>query len=245
MPYPLPSIIAAVQSCMQGGGGQSYADKIIALFGASLIGYWKLDEPSGTAVIDSSPQKQTNGLYSGGVSLANAVSPPGTPAPLFNGTNGVADVFSAGLASDFSGTEITLICWLKKEAHVNYKVLLYFNADSVNYVLLQQGGGANFLGFNYVAGGVSDGLVNLAATDGSWYCLGVTVSATADKAYGYVNGVQSAPHDTLGVWAGTIVGAKLGGFTGAYSNVWLAHCMLLNKAATPAEMLEVYNLGVS
>lgn len=218
-------------------GAPPFAERILDLFGAAVIGYWKLDEASGTAVIDSSPQMQTNGLYSGGVTLANALSPAGTLCPLFDGTNGKASAQSAGWAADFNGAEGSCAFFSKNVSHTNNEYILYFAVNSSNRVGFQQLGADGAFQWLYSAGGTADNK-NILSVPAGFHQHIMTWSATDDKVRHYVDGVESGAALTgLGIFAGSIATSDIGGLTGvSFANVNIAHLYFLNRAMTPTEV---------
>src|SRR5580765_1867960 len=118
----------------------SYADKVRAIFGSSLIDYRRLNEGAGTALIDSSPKLHANGTLSGATWTAGA-GPDGGYAPLFDGVNDYGDIYSAGLNADFNGQLLTLAMWFKVSAvgvwtDAANRVLLNLRVDVNNRLVI-------------------------------------------------------------------------------------------------------------
>ena len=89
----------------------NYAQRILSIAPNNIVGYWPLDEHSGTTVTDKSRQGN-NGSYTG-VTLNNAKGPDGRGIPFFDGTNDFGDIYSAALNSDFNGNEGAMMGWFK------------------------------------------------------------------------------------------------------------------------------------
>src|SRR5512133_1593966 len=91
------------------GGSTPYWQRIMTVFGSSVVAACPMNEASETAALDKSGHSY-NGVYTG-VDLANTPGPYGTgSAPLF-GAGDVVNAYSAGLAGAFNGAEGTLITW--------------------------------------------------------------------------------------------------------------------------------------
>jgi len=234
------------------GGKKSYRQKITALFGSSLIAYWPLDETSGSAAINYGTMGTAgNGAYTG-VDLANADGPTGTKtkAPFFDGANDFCNIYSAGLAGAFSGVEGTVLVWRKQfNLTPSNEGLALLQKDASNYIYIKKGSNSDIV-FSYVAGGTAKG-VEAAGLGAGWIMFALTWSASSDALIAYVSGVQTgATQNGLGIWAGALATKTciLGcagdiDFPGALYDGWICHAAILNRAATPAELLSVYTLG--
>lgn len=236
----------------------SYGRRVTNLFGSSLIGYWKLDEISGTTALDSSLQGN-DGAYAG-VSLANTALPPaiGGKAPRFDGANGVVNVYSAALNSNFNGAAGTVLIWARVSGSGVYedgtqRNTFRFLVDASNYVQIYKRGGSNDnrFGFEYVAGGTAISILPavFSLTTG-WVCYGITWNKAADEVRAWRNGAQVLTTQSgLGTWSGNlmnsqcVIGASSTGLTTPWDG-WLGHVILLNGAAAAAQIANVYSWGV-
>ena len=100
---------------IDGGFVDPYITKVLGIQSGNLIGYWPMDEKGGSVANDQSPENN-DGAYTG-VDLANAAGPTGIGlCPWWDGTNDVNDIYSAGFASDWSGNQHTISCWIKVNA---------------------------------------------------------------------------------------------------------------------------------
>ena len=230
------------------GTAGNFSTRVRDLFGTSLIGYWPMNEGAGAVSYDLSPQKN-NGAYTG-VTLANGALPAavGGYAPLFDGVNDYNNVLSAGLVADFSGAAGTMNILAKvsgvgvwTDSTIRYAGRIY--VDGSNYIGIYRNSTNNRASALYIAGGtvLSRNIDGLSTTE--YFMFGLTWDKAADAVKLYWNGSQSGSTITgLGTWAGTPATSLIGAATTVPANVWdgwLAHGMLLNKAATPAEMLQV------
>ncbi len=224
---------------------KSYTQKVIDLDSANLVGYWPLDETAGAVAYDRSGYNR-NGAYDG-CTLANATGPDGArPAPLFDGVNDLVNIFTAGLATAFIGTEATFALWTKV---LNAGT---WTDGSTRYGLyIADAGGANQY-FSYKAaapnnreengarmGGVwtDRTITGLASTD--WLHIAFTMSTTGAAGKSYLNGAQFGANTAAGVWAGPITSASIGAHSTPISfwSGWLAHVAVWKAALTPAQIL--------
>jgi hypothetical protein len=231
-------------------GGASYAAKIKALFGANLIGYWQMNEESGTNANDSSPEGN-DGTFTG-VTLANGAMPAkiGGYAPLFDGANDYVDIYSAGLNSDFNGQLFSVMMWTQwvyPDTTQRQAIRLKVNASNDFYMEYYNAG--TVLRCGYVAGGISK-LQNFTNTKPTtWVHLAATVSKSADQFIIYLNGTAvGSPSTGIGAWTGNLLSAQtiIGAAVTTPSNVFsghIGHVMMLNAAATPAQIAQVYHWG--
>ncbi len=217
--------------------------KILNQFGPSLIAYYPLWETIGNKIVDLSSNNRF-GAYEGNPVLNN-VPALCKNAPRFDGVNDVADVFSAGLASAFSGDEGTVIIQLKveKDEWVDGKNAYYLalRADSNNNIVLYKSA-RNQLEFAYTADGTRvSSTINDIATD-HWVTYAITWSKSHDRFLGYVAGESIYPAQTgLGDWVGELTSAEIAGYLNYADNFAkssISSVVLLNREATAGEIRE-------
>lgn len=237
--------------------GLSYAEKVIGLLGSSnVIGYWKMDEATGTTAADSSAEGN-NGTYSG-CTLANAAMPAaiGGSAPLFDGVNDVLDVYSAGLEADFSGAEGGFACWAKVfhagvwTDGVSRFVMRVSNSDNSDFFAIQRTSTNNQLVFRRQAGGVNSQITaSLSSTD--WLHLAITWSVSADTFKVFINGTQEGSTLTgLAAYSPNDFNTDrccIGSFQTASPNGvwngWVGHAWLTKTCPSDAEIAILYSWG--
>jgi hypothetical protein len=233
--------------------GQTYQRKTLNLFGASIIAYWPLWEPSGSVANDISGNAR-NGSYTG-VALGQTGIGDGHTAPLFDGTADFVNVYSAGLAGAFSGVAGSLMTWGKVSGagvwtDSTARYLLRLAADGNNQITLEKRSLNNTLRALYTANATVKG-TSPVFSGLTWFHFAITwdKNAGADgQVLVFLNGAQSGATQTgLGVWAGALAAATtvIGALDLLPSNGWsgyLAHVLLLNRAATPAEIASVYKV---
>lgn len=221
------------------GGGASYTVKVKALL---PIAYWPMAETSGTVITDESGNGR-NGAYkaSGEPLLGQTGIGDGRTAPLFDGTNDFANVFSASLQGAFNGAEGTLAIWFKVSAAGVWtdgvtRRLMYFQVDANNRVRFEKSTTNNQIAAVYTAGGTAKSVLWNNAGPTSLQHLAVTWSKSADQMKFYANGVQIGATQTgLGTWVGSLVSTttEVGASDTSGNNPWsgnLAHAAVWGSA---------------
>ena len=230
-----------------------YFQHIKRLFGTALIGYWPLDEAAGASTVTDYSGQGNDGTPSN-VTFGQAGIGDGRTGALFTpASNSYVDLFSAALAADVSVTELTLAIWAKVSAagvwtDSTFRTMMIFRADSNNEVEIYKPSSANALGVEYIGGGTSDFSTTTSYANTYWQHIALTLSKSADELKGYVNGVQAmATQSTLDTWSGALTAAILGAYTLVPASLWsgyLAHAILLNRAATAQEIAEAARISV-
>lgn len=232
---------------MRGGAGggapapPTVAQQVVTLFGSAIVSYLPMGETSGTVAQDAGANN-IDGAYVG-VDL-NHAQHLGTGAPFFDGVNDYVNWYSAGLAGAFNPASLTVAIWLKVNAAGVWtdgvaRRGITLLATGSNFVLMGRSATNNTLAFTYVAGGITD-QVTTTTTTTDWFHVALTVGSGILRAYR--DGVQvGTDQGTLGTWAGALsaTNTAVGAASTVPANVWHGwahHALLLNRAATPAEI---------
>ncbi len=226
--------------------GAKYWQRVKYVLPEALIGYWRMNEGSGTVIGDSSGNGFNGSTHSTGF-WGTGIG-DGETARGGNGVNNLDEVFSSGLAAAFNATAGSAMCWAKLGNWVTgtFRGLLEFYVDGNNYVSLRKSAADNTLELIYRAGGVTKNATVVMTPDTAWHCLVVTWDKGADVCRFFVDGVELASASGLGTWSGTIVNALIGnsGLGGDGWPGWWAHVALWSRALTPGEVLMLMS-GVS
>lgn len=210
MPLSHRGLARLVETLPAGGAAQSYTDRVLSY---SPIAYWRLNETAGGTATDSSGNGHT-GTYNG-VTLSATTGPDGsTPAPSFDGINDFVNVYSAGFAGAFNGSEGSLASWMKVVDWENAGYLCRFYVDAANRIRIGQSATDNTIEFNYRAGDVAKFVTVGSQTQTGWFHVAMTWTATGDEMQMYIDGAQvGGTQSSLGTWAGalsstqTVIGA--------------------------------------
>ena len=214
---------------------------------SSLIGFWPQDEQSGGVSYDRSGEGNV-GAYTGVTLEEPGVPGIGMTCPLFDGVNDYNNIFSAGLAADFSGVAGTMLLPVKMYSATewtdgNWHYFIHIYDDAQNYLRIVKHTTNNQLAWYYEAGNVQEiefkgGVVTL-----DWIWLGMTWDFNAGvdgEVIYYYNGAQQGLTDTgLGVFVGPPLIMIIGAFDTTPQlphKGWIGPVTLWTEAHTPAVM---------
>jgi lysophospholipase L1-like esterase len=229
-----------------------YQAQIKNLFGNALIGYWPLDEISGTTVLDVSGNGH-NGSYTDIAQLAaDSTGPFQSASPLF--TNSIANVYSAGFAGAFNPLEFTISLWVKMGAAWSDGAAHYlfgFSVDNNNEIILYKDATNHAITCAFVAGGTGNILYPRRLPGATqWANIILSVSRSNNRMTVYLNGGPWAATTPNGTWAGALTSdragigsrygtVKLGTMTGNLSHGWV-----LDREISAAEAKQTAAAGL-
>jgi len=221
-----------------------YLARMKTLFGSSLIGYWPGGEPNGAVALDYSGLG-FHGAYTG-VTLGQQGAGDGLTCPLYDGANDFMQP-PAGFRTAFTPAEFSILIWSRVSSSAIWTDGLFhhqvrFAVDGNNLVRIDKANANNNLQFVYIAGATTKIVTAGSQSTTEFQHLGITVSVSGDAVKAYIGGVQSGATQTgLGTWVGALSATNtvFGAQTTVPNLPWdgyLAHCLVLNRAATPAEV---------
>lgn len=237
-------------------GGDSYLQKLINLFGGSIVELWPQNEASG--LVSRGIVNGRNGVYSN-VTLGAQGIGDGNTAASYNGTTSFNNIYSAGFWTAFNaanaGVEGSLLVWAKvsgvgvwTDTVVREIVRLRPNSTD-NMPIIRRTATNNQLEFRYSAGGVVESVGIGSLSSVGWMALAMTWSKAAEEMKAYINGAQvGTTQVTLGVWStvvDTINQTCIGSATTTPTAVWsgsIGPVLLLNRAATAVEIAQASTL---
>lgn len=225
---------------------QEYYQGVKNLFGSSLIGYWKLNEPNGTTAADSSGNAR-NGIYNN-VTLGEPTIGGGTLSAKFVPASlSFVNIYSAGLASAFNKDEITVqfimmaqdAAWWNAAASSRQFTLA---ADGSNRFLMAMGAGTpNTINATWTGGGTSSSRA-IATSVTVPFVVTITVSKSNNRMRIYKDAVKQGTDATVtGTWTGalanttTVIGAASTSGTIPHGG-WMSNFWILNREATQEEI---------
>lgn len=223
------------------GNNDAYVRRVLA---TGPIAYWPLSERTGSVAYDASGNG-LHGTYTG-VTLGHPGIGDGRTAGYFNGGYTFVEVFSAGLASRFSGAEGAVLVWAMVPSATwsdgAIRRAISFSADSNNFGLIWKY--TNFMNSYFTAGGTNrsysmgqDGRTSWMPIMVIWSVMGGYVRWALD---GVVVNTGAAP----GAWAGALSSARIGITSSASTQPWvgyLAHVAWWDRAPS---ISEIATLGV-
>jgi len=199
-----------------GPSGLPYFQRVLHTESANLIAYWPLWESSGSTAEDQSDQGN-DAAYNVDIDLGATGIGDGNTCVSSDGTaNSEIDIYSAGLNSDFDGSEFEFHCFIKPDAGFwddgATRLILRIWVDSNNYIQIYKST-ADDLYYQYKAGGTSKATfvrdTEFVTEPYGWISVGLAVSATDDEMICLLNGTQAVETVTgLGTWAGNLDSGK-------------------------------------
>jgi hypothetical protein len=182
----------------------TYAERLIA---TGPIGFWRLNETSGTNAADSSGNGY-DGTHTGDT-INNDTGPDGQPCPTFDGINDIVDLNApGGVSAAFDGTTGTALIWLKVSAAGVWTDGAFRDAFSIrvngnNQIWMRKNDTNNTLEWYYEAANTKETVTKGSVTSTGWICMAITWDSGADEVKAYYNGTQEGATQTgLGVWVG-------------------------------------------
>lgn len=220
----------------------AYSSKVLAL---SPIAYWPLNDPEGASSANSLVGAIPDGVLVGDPTFGVTGIGDGNSAASFDGTGDNINIYSAALASAFSGAEGSLSIWIKTTTAVwtdgSVRHMATFQVDADNQVYFSKASNNTIRGY-YEAGSVVDQTAVNSQLDDVWQHLCLTWSAANDRAITYLGGIAQGTRTTLGTFAGSL-GANTTAIAAlnspSSSQLWigeLAHVALFNKELTSIDV---------
>jgi len=219
-----------------------------------LVGYWKMDEGSGT-LTDSSGNSNTGTWYGTGTSHYSA-------GKFGNGGgfNGTDDYVNAG--STLNTTNVTIAMWVKKSRNGSFERVLFKDSDSTSQAWGLQFSDTNIVqivaNMNGSTSGNRYGNGVTAITDFNWhYIVG---SYDGAKGYIYIDGaldksgvLGSTGFDSGTLFTGPLLSSSAPLYIGRikynslyyYANATIDEARIYNRALSPAEVSQLYNYAPS
>jgi hypothetical protein len=204
-------------------------------YDSSIVGYWNMNEGSGTVAQDSSGNGNSGTL----VNSATWVTGKFGNALNFGGVN---DSVNFGNSSTFSSAEVfTVSMWLNFEPLSVYGYVL---AKAGSYIVYADENGRLSWWVYTTSGNYNMGSVGKYA-DGNWHLVACTFDSTLSNQQMkiYVDGVLSNSHNLNG----TIANTQNNLFSGAYEGSWrpfkgaIDDVRIYNRTLSTAEVAAMYS----
>lgn len=199
------------------------------------VGYWRLGEPSGTTVVDSSTNSN-NGLYSGSLALGQpgAISGDANTSVLFTGGLGTIPNISA---YNFGTGDFSIETWIQTTASGFAIACSNYSGGNSFWIGL----GSGFPTLAFTSGSLQS--FTTAINDGLWRYLAGTRSSGACELY--VDGVSVVSgSNTSDISSfGNLVIAQLGN-AGFSSTEFLDEVAIYGYGLSSAQVLAHYNKGI-
>jgi hypothetical protein len=207
-----------------------------------------MNELIGTTIYDRSGNG-LNGVYTG-VDLGQNGIGDGRPCPYFDGTNDVANIYSAGLAAAVDGAEGTLMAWARVSSSgvwtdgITRRIVNISRDGGLrDRVAIAKYNAADQVSTLYNDGGSTRSLPHNVTPDLNWFHIAIVWSAAEIR--GFYNGASYTYNSTGATNWTTEPGptyCTIGAWDTTPTNVFtgdIAHVALWDRALTPAEIAEL------
>lgn len=226
-----------------GSAAAAYAARVLA---TAPLRYNKLNEASGTAIVDSSGNGYT-GTYTG-VTLADTDSPflP-DKAPFFDATNDYGNLYSASFGTAFNSDEFTIMIWAKVNSSsvwtdATERYFVRITRDGNNQLFFNKSTSNNTIRFSRTGNATTKTISVGGQSDTNWFCVAASLSVAgggllaAGESAMYKNGALIGSKQTGNLAStGSGLSATLNLF-GAVNNVpnnvwhgWQSHLIIWNR----------------
>ena len=199
MPSLLKSLMGKVVLWSGGASlAQQYTTRVLA---TSPLRYNKLNEGTGTTIVDSSGNAYT-GTYTG-IAWDGTLSPFNEPVPFYDGTNDSGNIHSAAFGTAFNPDEFTVMIWYKPFDTSVWtdgatRRLFSLQRDGSNFIDIRDSNAANnrLLFFRITSGASTKSVTLDGQNDANWGCVAISGSLagggllSAGDLRAYKNGVQ-------------------------------------------------------
>lgn len=199
-----PALPVVLGSGAAGGGppvpvyvvsGSVYIPRVLSLYPANLIGYWVLDERSGTTADDRSAQGNDGTYAAAGITYGVDGIADGSTAVAFNGNNTYVQIGSAGFAADWNGDKGSAIAWAKADSAARWSdglVAWWFHVratDDANYNIAFGKISNNTIQWRRRSGGAITSVSKTVGAPVGWEMMGMTWDLAIPEIRAYHNGV--------------------------------------------------------
>ena len=219
----------------QGGRGLSYAQAVLA---DGPVGYWRLQETSGTVAADSSGNGNP-GTYAGGFTLGET-GPFGTETGvLFNGTSGYVTVPSASVLQLTS--PFTLEIWASVSS-LGISNTYVLDKDD-DYAIIFGYSTYDYAFYSLATGSPSDSTTTIPISDTNWHYIVITYDGTT--MVGYLDSEQKFSVSATFTCTTTTTPLTIActDSSGSYTNSFagaLAECAVYDKALSATQVAAHY-----
>ena len=196
---------------------ESYSDKVLNTENADLIGYWRMNETSGTNIDNHEGTAARDGTISGTYTLGETGIGDGETSIKFAGAN--VDIYSSSLNTAWAQGDSACMCWFKvlnsavwtdglDNRFVNLLV------DGSNHFYMRRETVNNRIGSVVKGAGETDFQRKDSLTSTDFICMLLTIDESATEIKLYIDGVEEDSDVHTGPWAGnlsttsTVIGAQ-------------------------------------
>lgn len=215
-----------------------------------IVGYWKMDEGSGSTLLDESVNSNNGTITGTTYAGIGAFGYDADDSITFNGTSSDVITVPSHSSLDITGEEISVALWMKTTATNDNRPLVSKSSATQNNYNLRTATNAQGLGKMSFVITTSGGNTALASTstvnDGEWHhVVGVYDGI---KMYIYIDGEEDASVAKTGTLVTVVSDLVLGRYSisgsTAYYNGSMDNVVIYKRALTPDEVEQQYLAGI-
>ena len=232
---------------LTGWDSDIYIEEVKNTQSANLIGYWPLNESSGTVADNAEGTAARDGAISGATLGQDGIG-DGQTSFLFDGVNDDVNAYSTSLRDVFNKDAGSSSFWAKvsdssvlNDGVGRWATQFSVSSDNRTEALKSSLGNMNM---DYFGGGLFKGVSSAMST--GWSHFAYTWDTTGDEIELFIDGVSAGTQTGLGTWVGTIVKANIGSFGGGgYWDGYLAHVAVWDTPLTGPQIANLATVPLS
>ncbi|MCA9389910.1 DUF2341 domain-containing protein [candidate division WWE3 bacterium] len=216
------------------------------------IGYWPVDENTGTSTTNDRSGNGFNASLGGSMTESDWVRGKFGSGLDFDGSNDYANFYSAGFANNFNTASGTFMAWARVKDASNWtdattRAIGNIAADTNNRVTLQKGSGSDSITLQYEAASTLETYtVTTSTTD--WFHVAISWDKSNDIVRFFFNGVEQSSSTALGTWSGALASDRVvfGSHRTSSGNYWqgaVDDVRVYNYPRTATQIIEDMNGG--
>lgn len=205
-------VIASRRQSRVATGGTNFARHSLAITNSASIAYWRL-RPVPSGVAEELLGVGMNGTFTNVTFPFDAHGPSGLHVPYFDGSAGLANIYSSDLNTNIDTDKISISIWGKVDDIAQWtdstkRVLFRIAADANNYLEISKSTSDDVIDFTWDGASTVDTEAVSTLTDNEspvvFFHVGMTIDYSGDSMFTYFNGVQGTEQTGLGQWSGVL-----------------------------------------
>lgn len=232
-------LTAQVVSLKQKSGGKNAASifvsnsgQIRSFFEDGLVGYWPIDENSGTTTYDAS-SNSNNGTLINTPTWQSGSSCKAGSCLSFNGTNQYVSIYSSTNPTNY----VSVSAWFKRQGAPTGGYHIIFMQGTQIEISVPDSSGQIRTGVTTVTLGRQVFNSGSGVTDGKWHFLSLTYDGSYLRAY--IDGVKTLEQAVTGALQ-TGAATNIGYYPGYYANGFIDDVRIYNRALSADEIKRLY-----
>lgn len=215
-------------------GNNGWTTSVRETVSRDLVGYWKLDEGSGTMIYDSSGYKHDGTLYNANLGSC-WIDGMNDKALNFDSLTDYAEVTNVAniTSGSFSGD-----CWINFNSHTNYGGIVNKYAGSNGWGIWDQTTGE--IRFYRINGGSLTYQDSSVISTGEWHYIAWVYNDISGNAHFYIDGKEDWSFPSVNP-SRIISTIEIGKYSSFFLDAKIDHVRMFDRVLTPFEIENYYN----